>query len=130
MFDLSRSSAISPESCIETDRESRRALIDGMTGKIVLAKIDSRVIVAFGGWMSRHIEILERATKELLNRSILDQHSKPAPGVIVGGAMFFHQSQQIKGESEMLGKLPDGVFNEPTVDVLQRWIRSVRSEGN
>jgi hypothetical protein len=135
-----------PETALVLDRGSRdflqRSLIvgDGVShGKVVFAKEDGIVVLGLGELKSFHVEIIERATREILGYSVLSDSHVDRPkircGVIVEGARFLIEGDQVKvyGESLAFGPFRSAIFSEPTGEVVKRFIRSqlqsIREEG-
>ncbi len=135
-----------PETALVLDRASRDFLQRSLTvgggvshGKVVFAKEGSVVVVGLGELNSYHVQIIERATREILGHSVLLNNDVDLPkirdGVIVEGARFLTEGDQVQvyGESLAFGPFKSELFSESTSAVVERFIRaqiqSIREEG-
>jgi hypothetical protein len=126
-----------PETALVLDHASRDFLQRSLRlgggvsqGKVVFAKEGSVVVLGLGDLNSLHVEIIERATSEILGHSVLLDKDVDLPkvrtGVIVEGARFLIQGDKITvyGESLAFGPFRSTLFSEPSTEVVKRFIRS------
>lgn len=117
--------------CFQNPRDSN--------SKLVVAKIedDSGFTAIILGLCHRHIahpQALQDASLAILQKeavtSIFPSTSKPLPGVVVEGAYFLlHDGRvAIHGQSGTFGPLANGIFDEPTKDVVSRFLKAKLDE--
>lgn len=99
-------------------------------GKVVIGRMNGTVILALGSCREYHSQILERASQNLIGKSLITSthpdQAKPLAGVLVQGAKFSIEpdgSIKIFDKSGSFGPLRNGIFAEPSSEVVTRYMQ-------
>lgn len=129
------------ESAIQVDLQSRNFLGDMRDqqidrGKIVIARMNGTVLLAVGPGNDYHSRIIDRASKEVFKCTVITDpnpdRAKPLPGVDIQGSKFSISWQDgsvaLFDRSQSFGPFRDGVFDEPTIEVVSRFMTGLIAE--
>jgi hypothetical protein len=123
-----------PERCIEFAPGSADYIKANESGKLVLVRKGSKVLVAVGDSRMLAPAMVFEATRQAWNSNELVGYpevgkTRPAEGVEVQGAHYSIRNGSVMffGQSTMFGGLRDGIFKDSTADVLARLIMGARA---